>query len=269
MNSNPNQQPITQVQGQPIPQQGTQPVPGYGYPGQMPYPYYHPGQPYPQMMQNPYNQGFPMNEKDLDMRKKHEINKVIPQKKGSAWSGLEFRPENVKFANQNRDEHVYIIVRRHWTANISWMVKNFLYSLIPFVVYFALSLIEVEISENIFSFRNIFIFLTFYYAIILTNIIRDFFDWFFDPYIVTDQRIIHYEFTPFSAYTIKEADLKNIEYVKEQIAGPLGQLFNYGDIYITTASEAGQFEFDRVPNPTVVRDTIADLQRIAKRYDFN
>ncbi len=212
----------------------------------------------------PYTQVNQPNQPHPKILKKMEINKIIPKSSGSLWTGLEFRPRNIVFANQNPDETVYIVVRPHWSVNLNWMIKNLFYSLLPIITGAALAVANIKI--DFLTIKSLVLILLFFYSIILTNIFKDFFDWFFDPYIVTDQRILHYEFNPFSSYKIKETDLSNIEYVKEQSTGLMANIFGYGDLIITTSSERAIFEFKKVPNATQIRDIISDLKLIAKRY---
>lgn len=223
----------------------------------------------PSQMQAAYQQPAQfanMQPRQIDpfVQMKLEINKIVPKRRGGAWSGLEFRPKKVRFANQNKDETIYVIVRRHWSTNIGWMIRNTFYALVPLVLLVAYQFTDLNIEALTFDF--IFILTLFYYSVIVTNVFRDYFDWYYDPYIVTDQRIIHYEFTPFSSYDIKETDLRSIEYVQEKSSGPLAGFFDYGDIIVTTASERAKFKFVKVPESTLVRDVISDLQRVARRY---
>lgn len=191
-----------------------------------------------------------------------EVSKRIPKHAGSPF-GLEFRPRDIRFATQDKDERVFILVRRHWITNIDWAIANVLFGLIPFFVFPFLSFFDLglEVSAGLQ-----FLFVIFFYSLVFTNVFREFIDWYYDIYIVTNDKILSYEFTPFTSYTVKEAMLTNIEQVQESSAGLIAGIFNYGNVSLSTASEDGNFRFNKIPNPTLLRDVIADLTEIAKKY---
>ncbi len=246
-----NNQPYNpNIQPQPVQPRINQPYPSYA-----PIPVSSPGGiPAPQMLPN--------SSKTIGLR---EINRAVPQHKGSSWGSVEYRPSHVRFATQNKGEKVYVLVRRHWITNISWIIRNLGYSLVPPIFIFILNLLNIEFNE-VFTPKGIFLILLAFYSVIFTNLVKEFFDWYFDPYIVTNERMLSYEFKPFFSYTVTEAALENIEDVKETGASGIFQsIFNYGDIRILTASRTGQVMFKSVPKPTQIRDTILDLRNIVRK----
>ena len=58
---------------------------------------------------------------------------------------------------------------------------------------------------------------------------------------------------------ISECTLNNIEDVTSNVIGTFGILFNIGDVFIQTAAEKSEFEFDNIDNPAKIRDIISDL----------
>lgn len=223
-------------------------------------------QPYPNAgfyLPQPYNPS--VDSKHKEQMKLREIEQIIPAKRGGSWSGLAIRPDKVSFKNQNPDEKVFVVVRRHWSVNIGWIVRNILYSLIPPLVFYILAFFNFDFQ--FLTPTTTIVLLLMFYSVIFTNVVRDFFDWYFDPYIVTNQRIKLILFSPFTSYTVKEAELNNIEFVREKAAGILAGLFNYGNVEIATASERAIFNFEKVPEATLIRDIITDLRRIDKKYN--
>ncbi|MDQ6986093.1 MAG: hypothetical protein Q9M91_05755 [Candidatus Dojkabacteria bacterium] len=206
-----------------------------------------------------------LTRRQIELMKLKEIDEMIPKRRGNSWSGLLFRPKSIRFENQNDYEYVFVVVRSHWSSNIAWIVRNVLYSFIPILLLVLYSYFNISLS--FVSAINVSIFFLAFYSVIMTNVIRDFFDWYFDPYIVTNQRIVHYEFKPFSSYTIKETNLENIEFVREKSAGVLAGIFDYGTIIVATASEQSLFEFKKIPEATLVRDIITDLRTIHAKYN--
>jgi hypothetical protein len=223
------------------------------YPPQPPY-YYQPQ--YSQPRTSP---------QERNRMKNSEIDKVIPKKKFKAFGSMQYRPSQVHFATQDSNEKVYVLVRQHWSVNWGWLNRNSFYILIPLIIAIVINFLNIKTS--FLSVKFYFLILLAYYSLILTNIIRNFFDWYYDLYIVTNNRFLDYEFKPFTSYTIMEADLESIEDVKEKSSGFLADLFNYGDLKISTASKEGEVFFNKIPDPTKVRDILIDLSKIAKKYN--
>jgi len=81
-------------------------------------------------------------------------------------------------------------------------------------------------------------------------------DWYNDIYVVTDERIIDIEKTPFSTEDRREAQLTMIQDVHYLTPGFIAQNLNFGNVEIETAGRAGAFTFDSVPNPREVQKEI-------------
>lgn len=204
---------------------------------------------------------------DNSEKRQSEFEKVVPSRMGRAWSSLQFRPR-ATFATQNQDEVIYVMSRRHWIVNFGWITRNILYSLIPPLVIWILALLAIPIPTGDSANKIYAIMILAFYSVILTNVVRDFFDWYFDPYIVTNERILDFTFNPFTNYSVSESPLENIESVKQNTKGFLGTFFNYGDITIETAATKQIMVFESAANPSRVRDIISDLAKVAKTYSY-
>ncbi|BCX13783.1 MAG: hypothetical protein KatS3mg085_315 [Candidatus Dojkabacteria bacterium] len=250
--SNPNPNMVPNSEGiVPAPM----PVPNYGF---------EPNQPAVPMDHYEYQKRL----RDINLQREiSEIERIIPRKKNSSFSSLEFRPKHVHFATQNPQEKVYLLIRRHWITNLGWFLRYTFLAFVPPTIFFILKFFEIE--TDLVTPRGIFLFLLGFYSLIITNFFSHFFDWYFDPYILTNERIIGYDFKPFTSFSVTEATLDNIEDVQEKSIGPIASLFHYGNIRLLTASEKGEIVFEAVPNPTEVRDIIADVTKIYKKYNLN
>lgn len=204
-----------------------------------------------------------------DIVSKQYLDRVLPVHQRSLLGGIELRPKNVRFATQNKGEKVYILLRRHWITNLGWITNSVLFSLIPLVIYAALTLFSLR-PWSWFDARVWVIVLLSYYALIFTYIIRHIIDWYFNMYIVTNERIIDYNLnlatTNLGAI---EMGLENIEQVKEENVGIIRATFNYGKISIFSAADKSVIVFDAIPRPTFVRDIISDLAKVVKTYSRN
>lgn len=193
-----------------------------------------------------------------------EFYKVIPKSESKSLGSVMYRPKRITFATQNKEERVFVLIRAHWIKNLQWVINNFVYSILPLGLLFVGNLLNV--SLEFLSFKVYLAIILAYYSIIFTNVIRSFYDWYYDTFIVTNERIVDYEFNPFRGYKVKEAGLESIEDVEERASGLISTIFNYGDLITRTSSTVGELTFNSIADPTRVRDILMDLSKIVKTY---
>jgi hypothetical protein len=218
------------------------------------------GQPYRAMPQPIYPTPQNVNKKASSL---NEARKVIEKHRPNC-KGLKLIPDNIGFATQNPHEKVFVYIRRHAIENLRWVVLNIIYCIFPLLIYIGIQFLNI--NTDIVSFNKILIILLVYYSLIITNVLKDFFDWYFDPYIITNERVIHFEFKPFSNYKVKEVMLQNIETITEKSSGIIANIFDYGTLSLSIEGPQDDFAFLKIPNPTKVRDILADLTQVAKKY---
>ena len=197
----------------------------------------------------------------------NELEKVVPKKTGRSWQGFQVRPP-ITFSTQNQDEVIYILSRSHWIVNVGWIFRNFLYSLLPLLLVFLIDLFSVKIPQGNVADKMYLIGILIFYSVILTNVVRDFYDWYFDPYLVTNERILDFTFNPFTNFSIIEAPLESVVSVKQDTRGIVAAVFNYGDVTVQTETVTQVITFEKASNPTRVRDIISDLSRVARTYSY-
>lgn len=182
-----------------------------------------------------------------------------------AGGGISIKPK-AEFANQNEGEMIYVLVRKHWYNNLGWIFRNIVYALLPFFILTVLAGFGLDLLLT--NARLIGLVMIVYYSFIFTNVIKLFTDWYFDPFFVTTDRVMDYNFKPYGRYAIGEVSLENIVDVKQKSAGFIGDVFNYGTVEIRTENNTRNIIMEDIPNPTLVRDVITDLYKIAKSYPY-
>ncbi len=118
-------------------------------------------------------------------------------------------------------------------------------------------------GQAIFSTSFIFCFTAFWYLFSFGFAFQSFLNWYFEVLLVTNKKVVDIDRL---ASNISETTLKNIQDVTSKIDGNLEQILNIGSIYIQTAAEREEFEFDTVDNPSFVRDAISDLISEERRH---
>ena len=83
--------------------------------------------------------------------------------------------------------------------------------------------------------------------------------WFFSAYIITNNRLVDVDFVGLFHKDYTETSVENVQDVTSKVAGPFAVMFNYGLVYVQTASEQTEIEFNNVPQPDVVTKIIGEL----------
>ncbi len=99
-----------------------------------------------------------------------------------------------------------------------------------------------------------------WYLVATAFILENFFSWFFNVQIVTDERIVDIDFHNLIYREVSETKVDKIQDVTYKLGGVVRSLFNYGDIYIQTAGTVPNFEFLAVPRPEQVTRVLQELR---------
>ena len=163
------------------------------------------------------------------------------------------RPRRLSFETQYDGEEVILLLRRHPITQLKWILVVLLMVVAP------LFLDDFPLIDFL-PFRFQFIVILMWYLMIFAFILEKFLSWYFNVYIITDERVIDVDFYSLIYKEISDAEIENIEDVTVTQGGALQTIFNYGTVLIQTAAETPQFEFEDVPNPTLVAQVLQRLQ---------
>jgi len=181
----------------------------------------------------------------------------------SMLGDLSVAPRAASFAGQDPGEVVYIIARRDIITTLGWVVRVGILIISPIILIIILNNFNINLSPIIQGRFSVLILLA-YYAFTFTYMVININDWFFNVFIVTNRRILDFDFKPLSSFTVAEAELTAIQDVSESVIGVIPSFFDYGDLQIQTAGEKIKFIVKQIPRPTWLRNILVDLARIAK-----
>lgn len=170
------------------------------------------------------------------------------------------RPFGVKFETQHQGEEVLIFMRPHWATNIPWVAAVILLLLAPFGLI-PFSLMALGVPDIPFKYYVVGI--AFWYLATFGYALLNFTLWYYNLYIVTNERVIDVDFLQLLYKRFSEARLSNIEDVTYTAGGFFAALFNYGNVYIQTAGQVTNFEFDYIPKPAQVVKILGAIVRKA------
>lgn len=146
-------------------------------------------------------------------------------------SPLMLWPKGIKVEVQDPEEEILLVVRQHPIVNVRWITIVILMWLVSWFFNLFPVFAELPMRFQIMTYLLWYLFMT---AIFL----QGFFDWYFDAFIVTDERIIDVDFKNLIYKNITYTKIDNIEDVTYSVSGFLPSLLNYGNLLIQTAGPA-------------------------------
>lgn len=163
------------------------------------------------------------------------------------------------FEGQKAQEKIFKVLHRHWFNILSHFSAILLMLVFLIVSYFLTSYFFNDFTGqsivNLTAFvRNLlFLFLWLLFFVIWI-------DYYFDVWIVTNERIINIEQKGLFTRVVSELELEKIQDVTTDVRGVIPTFLNYGNLLIQTAGERERFIFRNIPDPYAVKDLIMKLQ---------
>ncbi len=166
-------------------------------------------------------------------------------------------PDGVRFETQEEEERVELFLRQHIVVNVPWIVATAIAIVAPSVVLpFLGRFLSLPFQIPL---QYMIVGAAFWYLAIFGFVLSNFLYWYFNIYIVTNERIVDIDFLYLLYKRFSEAELTKIQDISYTSGGIVAAIFNYGNVVIQTAGEAPNLEFEKVPHPERVVETIRRL----------
>ncbi len=172
-------------------------------------------------------------------------------------------PKGVRFETQQEDEQIILFLRQHVIVNVPWVIFAIILLIIP-TIFFPMILLNLKLPF-IIPAGHIVVGTLFWYLITFGFILTSFLGWFFNIYIVTNERIVDIDFIHLLYKVFSEARIDKIQDISYKSGGVVAALFNFGDVFVQTAGEAENFDFLSVARPESVVQTISELIEKVKK----
>ncbi len=189
---------------------------------------------------------------------------------GPAWRSLTACPPNVKFETQGEEEKLLLLMRRHLITNLWWV------GLVMILLGVPLFWGEFPLISAVTPLVRLALGL-FWYLGLAFFVIQNVLLWFYNVYIVTDERIIDVDFFGLLYKNINATQIRKIEDVNYSQVGMVSSLFNYGNVVVETAgeqrsddrpAESSAFTFEAVSNPDQVVKVISELMEQEEKEEY-
>lgn len=167
-------------------------------------------------------------------------------------------PKGIHFKSQENGEKVLLLLRRHLITNVPWLVTTLLLILLPLV----LNIFAFPLQDNLpFNLPSQFltILIIFYYLAVFAYGFVSLITWFYNVSLVTTQRIVDVDFSDIIYHNVAATKLTLVQDVDYTQAGVIRAVFNFGDVFVQTASSSPNFDFLAVPKPGQVVNLLESL----------
>lgn len=174
-----------------------------------------------------------------DVTKK--IYKIVGHTK-HPFSSLLINPHVFDFEERDSEEKIILVARPHWFTNVSWILTTVLLVFGPSVLKFVPMVSDIPSEIRILGVFA-------WYLITFAFSFEKFLSWYFDVYIITDERVVDISFNNLLNKKFSEAKLSMIQDITSRVSGVSQTMFNYGTVSIQTAAEVPEICFEMIPNP--------------------
>lgn len=161
-------------------------------------------------------------------------------------------PPNTHIESQEDGEEVVLFLRQHVIVMLPWIVMVVLALAIPSVFQFFPPYANMPGNYQ-------FVVMLSWYLFVFGYALARFMGWFFNIYILTDERIVDIDFINILYRKVSTAKIEDIQDVSVESSGAFQTFFRYGNIRIQTASEVPEFEFLNIPMPDRVGTIINQM----------
>lgn len=158
------------------------------------------------------------------------------------FSSLLVNPHIFDFEERDSQEKIILVARPHWITNLSWILTAVALFIAPSLLKFVPLVGDIPAKFQMIGILA-------WYLVSFAFAFEKFLSWYFDVFIITDERIIDISFNNLLDKKFSEAKISMVQDVTSRVIGVIPTMFNYGTVFIQTAAEVAEIHFENVPNP--------------------
>lgn len=170
------------------------------------------------------------------------------------FSSMLVNPHVFDFEERDSEEKIILVARPHWFTNVSWIITTILLVLAPSLLKYIPIIGDIP---DKFQMMGVLI----WYMVTFAFAFEKFLSWYFDVYIITDERVIDIAFNNLLDKKFSEAKISMIQDITSRVSGVSQTMFNYGTVFIQTAAEVAEIHFEMVPNPEKIIKVLQVLRQ--------
>ena len=164
------------------------------------------------------------------------------------------------FKDLGESEEVIMVLHRNWFYLLQqfflvfFIIGTFFASITFIPLYFPDFLDNIDEPVRLFV-QNFFMLALWIYSFLMWV------DYYFDIWIITNERIINIEQKGMFTRKVSEMTYAKIQDISTEVIGFIPTIINYGDVKVQTAGEKENFVFRTISDPYHVKNVLANLQK--------
>jgi len=162
------------------------------------------------------------------------------------------QPPTMRFSNQAETETIILLLRQHPVSQLKWVFIAILLALLPLLFS------SIDFLGFLPATYKLAITIS-WFMLVIGFVLESFLKWFFNIFILTDERVIDIDFLSLMYKNESSAKIDNIEDITATMGGVARSVFNYGTVKVQTSAATVEFEFEDVPQPNKVVKLINEL----------
>lgn len=162
------------------------------------------------------------------------------------------KPADVGFDAQTQTEQVILLLRQHPVV----LFKQYVLLALGFL---APTLLNATPFLNFLPPQFGWAFILGWYVVMVGMTFQVFLLWFFNVFLITDERIIDVDFHSVVQKDVSTAKIDKIQDITLSTTGAFASFFDYGTVFVQTSAEKNEFEFDNVPHPSKVAALLNEM----------
>ena len=172
--------------------------------------------------------------------------------------------KDMRLKDFKADEHILVVVRKHWFVFVKTILGLLILFLIPFFFIPFLTIFVAEGGGPVTINAGYGVFFASFWALVLWQMLfAKWTDYYYDVWIVTNWRIIDIDQQGFFNRDIATLlNLDHIEDIKTYVDSVIGTFLNYGCIQVQTAAAQREFIIRNIANPREVERIIRKAQEV-------
>lgn len=188
------------------------------------------------------------------------LEKIEETPRNGVWGAYCVRP-GTNFITMQEDEEIILLLRAHPITNVPWILLAIIMLILPIVLK-SIGVFDGIVYPFLFIGR-----LTWYLATLMF-VMEKVLYWYYSVFIVTNERLVDIDYYNLMFRVVTYANLNHIEEPASVTGGFIRSLFQYGNVWVTTASEKPSVEALSVPYPDKVVGLISRLsEELEKRRE--
>ncbi len=188
------------------------------------------------------------------LQRVNEYSRVMRHEKPTSnpFKAFMAKPRQISFDSQGQEEKILLLLRRHPITQVKWILITLVLIFTPWL-FMSIGLLNF-LPPN-YQLAT----LVGWYMLVISYVLESVLNWFYNVYLITDERVIDVDFQDLIHKNISSAKIDAIEDISAKSGGLLASIFDFGTIQIQTAGAMVEFEFADVPQPAKVTEFLNEM----------